>query len=580
MKTAELYAQKAQRGVEWPVNRGLLRSQLLAVPLLLATDAAAILVSMLVAFEGRRLILPGLFPGLFPGELLTESLENLWWLPVVAIAVLAYEELYRKRLPFWLELERILRASTLSAFLSVAFLYVTKTGNAISRTLVVATWLAILFLLPLCRYAVKRLLVRTGVWEKPVLVLGAGRTAELLVKAFRREQTLGYSILGVLDDNEDIDGLRLERDSLEQKGVFGSDWGPERADGHLPRERSERADGHVRQERSERGDGFVPEERAARADGFAAQRMFERDEAFVSERSEPTARSFAPRLGSFVDAPEVIQRTGVSDLILAAPGLKPERLVELVNRLQPFVNNIMVVPDLFGLSLNGIEAEYFLDEQLLLLNIRNRLKSALNRGVKRAFDLFLGLLSLLIALPAGVLIALAIRIDSRGPAFFVQTRLGQDGREFSCLKFRTMYRDSDSILKTHLKRSSQARKEWEKFNKLKGEDPRVTRVGAILRRYSLDELPQLLNVLVGDMSLVGPRPYLPREERKIGSALYDIQVTKPGLSGLWQVSGRNNIDFAGRVKLDVWYVRNWSLWLDIVLLLRTVGVVWKRDGAY
>ncbi|CAA7599587.1 undecaprenyl-phosphate galactose phosphotransferase WbaP [Acididesulfobacillus acetoxydans] len=508
MKTVELFAQKAQREVEWPVNRGLLSSQWLAVPLLLATDALAILVSMLVAFAGRRLILPGLFPGLFQGQLLTESLENLWWLPAVAIAVLAYEELYRKRLPFWLELERILRASTLAAFLSVAFLYVTKTGNVISRTLVVATWLALLLLLPLFRYAIKRLLVRTGVWEKPVLVLGAGRTAELLVKAFRRERTLGYSILGVLDDNEDIEGLRLGQDS------------------------------------------------------------------------DPAAGLSAPRLGSFADAPGVIRRTGVSDLILAAPGLKPERLVEWVNRLQPLVNNIMVVPDLFGLSLNGIEAEYFLDEQLLLLNIRNRLKSALNRGVKRAFDLLLGLLSLLVALPVGMLIALAIRIDSRGSAFFVQTRLGQDGRQFSCLKFRTMYRDSDSILKTHLKRSPQARREWEKFNKLKGEDPRVTRVGAVLRRYSLDELPQILNVLVGDMSLVGPRPYLPREEGKIGSALYDIQVTKPGLSGLWQVSGRNNIDFAGRVKLDVWYVRNWSLWLDIVLLLRTVGVVWKRDGAY
>ena len=540
MKTMELFAEKAQREVVWPVNRGFLSLNWLAIPLLLGTDVFAILLAMLAAFEGRRLLLPGLFPGLFQGKLLTESLENLWWLPVVVIAVLAYEELYRKRLPFWLELERILKACTLAAFLSVAFLYVTKTGNVTSRTLVVTTWLAILVLLPLSRYLAKRLLIRSGVWKKPVLVLGAGRTAELLVKAFQRERTLGYTIVGVLDDDTTLNGLCLEQESrFDQDDGFGLD-----VDDRLLRDRDD--DGR---------------DSPARHGGSISRR-------------------FAPRLGSFAEAPEVIRRTGVSDLILAAPGLKPDRLVELVNRLQPFVNNIMVVPDLFGLSLNGIEAEYFLDEQILLLNIRNRLKSVLNRGVKRAFDLVLSLLSMLVALPAGVLIALAIMIDTRGPAFFLQTRLGQDGREFSCLKFRTMHRDSDSILKVHLKRSPQARREWETFNKLKGEDPRVTRVGAMLRRYSLDELPQLLNVIVGSMSLVGPRPYLPREEGKIGSALYDIQVTKPGLTGLWQVSGRNNINFSGRVKLDVWYVRNWSLWLDIVLLLRTAAVVWKRDGAY
>ena len=139
---------------------------------------------------------------------------------------------------------------------------------------------------------------------------------------------------------------------------------------------------------------------------------------------------------------------------------------------------------------------------------------------------------------------------------------------------------SDEILENFFQENPQHKEEWEQFAKLRTIDPRVTRVGKFLRSYSLDELPQIMNVLRGNMGLVGPRPYLPREKEKIGHYMHVICMTVPGVTGLWQVSGRNEISFEGRLKLDSWYVRNWSLWQDIVLLFKTIGVVLKRKGAY
>lgn len=149
-----------------------------------------------------------------------------------------------------------------------------------------------------------------------------------------------------------------------------------------------------------------------------------------------------------------------------------------------------------------------------------------------------------------------------------------------CYKFRSMYMNADRILLDFLGKHPEAEQEWKEFQKLRGDDPRVTKVGKFIRKYSLDELPQIFNVIKGDMSLVGPRPYLPREKRKIGNYLPIICMTTPGITGLWQVSGRNDIKFNGRLQLDSWYVRNWSLWQDIVLLFKTIGVVFGRKGAY
>lgn len=199
---------------------------------------------------------------------------------------------------------------------------------------------------------------------------------------------------------------------------------------------------------------------------------------------------------------------------------------------------------------------------------------------KRTFDLIAGILILVAALPIMAIIAAAIKLDSAGPVFFSHRRIGRGGKEFECHKFRTMRPNNEEVLSTYLSSNPKARQEWDTFAKLRSRDPRATRVGQFLRRFSLDELPQIFNVLKGEMSLVGPRPYLQREFVKLESHAASILLSRPGITGLWQVSGRNEINFKGRLDLESWYVRNWSLWLDITLLVRTVGVVLARRGAY
>ena len=198
---------------------------------------------------------------------------------------------------------------------------------------------------------------------------------------------------------------------------------------------------------------------------------------------------------------------------------------------------------------------------------------------KRILDLVLTLAAAPFVLPIIGAIALWIRLDSRGPVFYSQTRVGQDGREFRVWKFRSMVENADKILRESLAHDPSLREEWERDHKLK-DDPRVTRSGVFLRRTSLDELPQLWNVVRGEMSLVGPRPIVNAEIPKYGNAFDLYTKAKGGLTGLWQVSGRNDTSYAERVTLDTYYVRNWSVWLDLYILFRTTETLLFRRGAY
>jgi lipopolysaccharide/colanic/teichoic acid biosynthesis glycosyltransferase len=175
-------------------------------------------------------------------------------------------------------------------------------------------------------------------------------------------------------------------------------------------------------------------------------------------------------------------------------------------------------------------------------------------------------------------IALMIRMDTPGPVFYRQYRMGRDGRCFPVLKFRTMRVDADRVLAEVLDARPALRREYEQYHKL-ADDPRVTTIGRVLRRYSLDELPQLWNVLRGDMSLVGPRAYMPSELPKMKGLAAAVLQTPPGITGLWQVSGRNHLSFAHRVDLDVHYIQNWTPWLDWYIFIRTFPVVFAGDGA-
>ena len=198
---------------------------------------------------------------------------------------------------------------------------------------------------------------------------------------------------------------------------------------------------------------------------------------------------------------------------------------------------------------------------------------------KRVLDLLVALVGIIVTLPFCLLISLAIACTSRGGIFYTQTRLGHGGRPFRCFKFRTMVRDADDRLHTVLASSSTAAKEYAQFAKLRS-DPRVTKVGRLLRRWSLDELPQLINVLLGHMSIVGPRPILMTETDRYSSHLTDYMSVRPGITGLWQVSGRCETTFAARVEFDREYIETHSLKCDLSIIGRTAFVMAKKTGAY
>jgi Undecaprenyl-phosphate galactose phosphotransferase WbaP len=197
--------------------------------------------------------------------------------------------------------------------------------------------------------------------------------------------------------------------------------------------------------------------------------------------------------------------------------------------------------------------------------------------LKRAFDLSISMVMLLILLPLFVVLAFAIRIDG-GPCLFRHKRLGKAGRPFMCYKFRTMRQNSNDLLESLLLRDPAAKREWETTQKLR-RDPRVTRIGTFLRQTSLDELPQLLNVLFGDMSLVGPRPITPQECLRYGTFLRYYYSVQPGITGLWQVSGRSTTSYERRVELDTQYVIDWNLLSDFRILSKTIPAVLLQRGA-
>lgn len=270
----------------------------------------------------------------------------------------------------------------------------------------------------------------------------------------------------------------------------------------------------------------------------------------------------------------------ISTVIIAIPSFSIEALSKVTNNVQKYTKRVLLIPDLKGIALLNTELHHLFMQQLFLLKINNNLKSFFNRFIKRSSDLILSTLMVPLLLPLIAVISVLIRCDSAGPVFLIQDRIGKNKRLFKCLKFRTMQVNADEVLKSYLGSSEKALAQWSTYKKLKDYDPRLTRIGKFLRRTSLDELPQIFNVLKGEMSWFGPRPYLPNEEAEMNDCIDLILLTRPGITGLWQVSGRNDLSFKDRLKLDAWYVLNWSLWLDIVILFKTIRVVLKREGAY
>lgn len=421
-----------------------------------------------------------------------------FWIPLVFIAFLAISQTYTKMQPIIAMVQHIFYAVLYALITCILVLYFMQASMLASRLYVILFGFLTLFNVYVGRYILLKLLKKMNWLTKPVILIGAGKTAELVLRSFDRDLGYRYRVIGILDDSP------ISED-LPQKFLL---------------------------------------------------------------------------MGTLKNATEIIHDSSVKTVIITAPGMEKEKLQTLLESIQPYVRDIIFVPDLIGVPLYNVEAQSLFNEQVMMLSLRNNLARRRNRVFKRIFDTFVGGFLCIPILPILLVIAICIKLDSKGPAFFNGQRIGKNGQTFTCYKFRSMYTNAGDILEEYLAVHPAAQEEWNTFAKLRDNDPRVTKVGRWIRKYSLDELPQILNVIKGDMSLVGPRPYLPREKDDIGEYLSTIILTVPGITGFWQTSGRNDVSFAGRVAMDTWYVRNWSIWLDLMYLFKTAKIVLTGKGAY
>ena len=307
--------------------------------------------------------------------------------------------------------------------------------------------------------------------------------------------------------------------------------------------------------------------------------------AFLAPKGEPTPTVLPEMDGQRLDVlpagddlEATLEQLNRPHLMVA---LEADSLVPyqgLLQRLFARYPDMSIVPPLRGLPLYGMEMTHFFSHEVLMLTARNNLARPIPRFLKRIFDI-VGSLAMLVSL-SPLLAYLSWRVrQSGGAAIFTHRRVGRYGTTFGCLKFRTMVPDAESVLRRYLEGDPAVRAVWERDYKLK-DDPRITPIGHFLRRTSLDELPQLWNVLKGQMSLVGPRPIIEDELERYGDQVDYYLEARPGITGLWQISGRNDTTYEDRVALDSWYVRNWSLWYDLVILAKTIRVVLRGKGAY
>ncbi|HVW11373.1 MAG TPA: undecaprenyl-phosphate galactose phosphotransferase WbaP [Bryobacteraceae bacterium] len=281
--------------------------------------------------------------------------------------------------------------------------------------------------------------------------------------------------------------------------------------------------------------------------------------------------------GSLALAPLMADQYGLSYAIVAMPGAAPERLREILRRYAHRFRHFLLIPNVADLGILWVSTRDL--GGVPGLEMSQNLLHAGPRMAKRAADLVFSLIAAVLLTPVLLALAVLVRMSSHGPAFYSQPRIGRDRRVFHAWKFRTMTPDAELVLERYFERNPAARAEWRMNRKLR-DDPRVTPLGRFLRQFSLDELPQLWNVFRGQMSLAGPRPIAADELVRYGDGIELYTKVLPGITGLWQVSGRNDTTYDERVRLDEYYVRNWSIWMDLWILGRTMRCLITRRGAY
>lgn len=370
--------------------------------------------------------------------------------------------------------------------------------NDASRFLALGIWLLLVGLAWILRDSVKNALVRRRLFGRPVIIIGAGRTAALAIRELRAHPTHGLQPVAVFDDDPARHGAEVE-------GV--------------------------------------------------------------------------PVLGSVADAIDWEYPYAVRNALVALPGAGGARAVEIGHALARRYPSTAVVPDLIGLSSLWAKTRSF--GSVVTLEIEHARFEASSLRLKRAFDIVVGFPIFLAALPVIGVCALLVKLTSRGPAFYHQEREGLGRKRIRVWKIRTMVPNAEQRLADYLQQDPLARLQWERYMKL-ARDPRIIPVvGAFLRRYSLDELPQLWNVIRGDMSLVGPRPFPDYHLSKFSAGFRELRCqVPPGVTGYWQVTDRSNADLPRQQIADSYYVHNWSLWLDVWIVFRTFSAVVSGAGAY
>jgi len=289
-----------------------------------------------------------------------------------------------------------------------------------------------------------------------------------------------------------------------------------------------------------------------------------------SETDKAKDDSSVKILGPVDRLEELHRENGFDETLIVIPSLEHRLLLSLFSLCERYSEEVKIIPDMYGLSSFGSEIDSVNDT--LVIRTTVSLNKRWNTFIKRFFDIFFSLPALILLSPLMLAAAVLIKIQDRGPVFFSEKRIGRFERPFKFFKFRTMARDSEKLLNDYMDNHPEARNELRTFDKLK-EDPRITPVGRFLRRTSIDELPQFFNVLIGDMSIVGPRPFRNDRFPSLGDYRELIVMARPGITGFWQTSGRNDIPFERRLEMDVFYVRNWSLWLDFIIIVKTIRAV-------
>lgn len=283
-------------------------------------------------------------------------------------------------------------------------------------------------------------------------------------------------------------------------------------------------------------------------------------------------------LGTYEETEQVISDKRINEVIIAMPLADNNQMFEIINNLDGKVNKVKFVPELNGVYTFNSEIEDY--DGTMLISAQINYVRGLSRFLKRVMDIGIGIVGGVSLIPLTILVWIKTDNEERKHGlFFTQDRIGKDGKSIKIYKYRSMVTGADKILEEMMAKDEKIREEYEKNKKLK-DDPRITKVGEFLRRTSLDEFPQFINVLKGEMSFVGPRPYLPREKKDMGEYYGKIIKSKPGITGMWQTHGRSETDFEERLELDEYYYRNWSLWLDIVIIIKTIKNVIGGKGAY